>query len=61
MAKYKVLKKFRDIETNEVYQADTEIEMTVKRADEAIKNLKEHDGEFLERIDNKEPEEEGGA
>ena len=28
--------------------------MTVKRADEAIKNLKKYDGEFLERIDNKE-------
>lgn len=53
MAKYKVLQKFRDIETKEVYEAGHEIEMTVKRADEAIKNLKEWDGEFLERIDNK--------
>lgn len=55
MVKYKVLQEFRDIETKEVYEADTEIEMTVKRADEAIKNLKKWDGEFLERIDDKPP------
>lgn len=56
MAKYKVLKKFRDKETREVYELNTEIEMTVKRADEVEKNL---DGSFLERIDNKEqPKEE---
>lgn len=53
MAKYKVLQKFRDIETKEVYESGQEIEMTVKRADEAIKNLAKYNGEFLERIDNK--------
>lgn len=53
MAKYKVLQKFRDKETKEIYEANQEIEMTVKRADEAIRTLKKHDGEFLERIDNK--------
>ncbi len=57
MAKYKVLQPFRDIETDEVYKKDQEIEMTVKRADEAAKNLKEYDGEFLERIDNKKDDE----
>lgn len=57
MAKYKVLQTFRDIETNEVYQKDAEIEMTVKRANEAIENLKKYDGEFLERVDNKKQEE----
>lgn len=31
--------------------------MTVKRADEAAENLKNHKGEFLERIDNKEDNE----
>lgn len=51
MAKYKVLKKFRDKETKDVYESNTEIEMTVKRAEEVEKNL---DGSFLERIDNKE-------
>ena len=58
MAKYKVLKPFRDIETGDVYEKNQEIEMTVKRADEAAKNLKEH-GEFLKRIDNKEDQEDG--
>lgn len=59
MAKYKVLQTFRDIETNEVYEKDHEIEMTVKRADEAAENLKNHKGKFLERIDNKKDDEEG--
>lgn len=53
MAKYKVLKLFRDKETKEVYQAGQEIEMTVKRADEAAESLKRWGGEFLERTDNK--------
>lgn len=57
MAKYVVLQEFRDKETKEVYEVGQEVEMTVKRADEAIKNLKKWDGEFLERIDNKEKEE----
>lgn len=54
MAKYRVLQDFRDKETKERYKAGQEIEMTVRRANEAIKNLKKWDGEFLERIDNKE-------
>lgn len=54
MAKYKVLQKFRDKVTKEVYETGQEIEMTVKRADEAIKNLKKWDGEFLERVEEKE-------
>lgn len=53
MAKYKVLKKFKDIHTKEVYKPNTEIEMTVKRADEVEKNL---DDSFLVRVDNKEKE-----
>lgn len=54
MAKFKVLKTFRDIHTQEVYTEDTEIDMTVKRAKEVEKNL---DGSFLERIEEeKEPE-----
>lgn len=56
MAVYKVLNDFRDIHTKEEYTTDQEIEMTVKRGDEAIKNLKKWDGEFLERIDNKDPD-----
>ena len=54
MAQYKVLKTFRDKYTKETYDKGQEIDMTVKRAEEAIRNLKAFDGEFLERIDNKE-------
>lgn len=54
MAKFKVLKTFRDIHTEEVYVEEAEIDMTVKRAKEVEKNL---DGSFLERIEEeKEPE-----
>lgn len=53
MAKYIVKQNFRDTHTKEVYEAGQEIEMTVKRANEAIKNLSEYDGDFLERVDNK--------
>lgn len=48
MAKYKVLKDFRDKETKEIYQSGSTIEMTVKRANEVEKNL---DSSFLERIE----------
>lgn len=51
MAVYKVLQSFRDKNTKKVYEEGQEIEMTVKRADEASANLKKWDGEFLERID----------
>jgi hypothetical protein len=53
VAKYKVLKTFRDKYTKETYEKGQEIDMTVKRAEEAIKNLKEYGGDFLKRIDNK--------
>ncbi|MCR6112703.1 hypothetical protein HXA35_20445 [Bacillus sp. A301a_S52] len=54
MAKFKVLQPFRDKKTGEAYAENQEIDMTVKRAEEAMKNLKKWDGEFLERVDNKE-------
>lgn len=57
MAKFKVLKVFKDIETGEMYKKDQEVEMTVRRANEAIKNLKKWDGEFLERMEDKKDEE----
>lgn len=59
MPKYRVLQPFRDIKTKEVYEKGQIIEMTVKRANEAIKNLKKWEGEFLERIveDEKEGDE----
>lgn len=48
MAKFKVLKKFRDIHTKDVYDGNSEIEMTVKRSEEVAKNL---DDSYLERLD----------
>lgn len=51
MAKFKVEKTFRDIHTDDIYEANTEIEMTVKRASEVEKNL---DSSFLTRIDDEE-------
>lgn len=57
MAKYKVLQTFRDIHTKQVYEKDSVIDITVKRADEAIKNLKKYDGEFLERIEERQDKE----
>lgn len=56
MPKYRVLQPFRDIKTKEVYKKGQIIEMTVKRANEAIKNLKKWQGEFLERVDEDEKE-----
>lgn len=56
MAEYKVLQEFRDIHTKEIYKPNQAIDMTVKRANEAIKNLAKWGGPFLERIDNKEEE-----
>lgn len=57
MAQYKVLEVFKDKDTQEVYKVGQEVELTVKRATEIEKNLKEHDKQFLERIDNKDKEE----
>lgn len=51
MAKYKVLKTFKDIHTNEVYNPHQEIEMTVKRAKEVEQNL---DDSYLSRVEENE-------
>ena len=56
MAQYKVLEIFKDKDTQEVYKVGQEVELTVKRATEIEKNLKKHDKQFLERIDNKDKE-----
>ena len=48
MAKFKTLKTFRDIHTDQIYQKGAVIEMTVKRAKEVEKNL---DDTFLERVE----------
>ena len=57
MAKYRVLKPYKDKELGRrLTQADKEVEMTVKRADEVNKTLEEQgfEGPFLERLDGPE-------
>lgn len=56
MAKFKVLKKFKDTHTKDIYEVNDEIEMTVKRSEEVAKNL---DGSYLERIDAPDPKADG--
>jgi len=51
MAKYKVLERFRDIETEELHEVGKVVEYTVKRASEIQNNLKEFGISFLERIE----------
>lgn len=53
MAKYKVLKKFKNKETKEVYSESQEVELTVKRAKEIQASLESYGVDFLERLDNK--------
>ncbi|MFW3332285.1 hypothetical protein [Aerococcus viridans] len=48
MAKFKVLKDFKDIKNGKVYTKNDEIEMTVKRSAEVSDNL---DDTYLERLD----------
>lgn len=59
MALYKVNKPYRDLELGRLLKANDEVEMTVKRAEEVTKSLKDrgHGDDFLERLDNKKAEE----
>lgn len=60
MALYKVKKEYRDLEIGRKLKKDEEVEMTVKRANEVARVLKEKgfEGDFLERL-NVEDNEEG--
>ena len=60
MAQYRVLDKFKNKETGEVYTAGQEVELTVKRAKEIQANLESYGVDFLERLDNKKKENEEG-
>lgn len=51
MAKYKVLKPFKNKNTKNWYDTGQEIELSVERANEMIANQKKRGGGFLERID----------
>ena len=52
MAKYKALIKFKGIKEERIFEANEEIEMTVKRAEEINKAIeKSHNQTALERIE----------
>ncbi|MBN6755871.1 hypothetical protein [Staphylococcus saprophyticus] len=55
MAKFKVVKPYKDLELDKKLKKNDEVEMTVKRADEVEKTLKANgfDGPFLKRSDKK--------
>ncbi|MFI9043347.1 hypothetical protein ACIGHC_03220 [Staphylococcus saprophyticus] len=55
MAKFKVLKPYKDLELEKKLIKNEKVEMTVKRADEVEKTLSDNgfDGPFLERTDKK--------
>lgn len=55
MAKFKVLKPYKDLELEKKLIKNAKVEMTVKRSKEIEKTLsdKGYEGPFLERIDNK--------
>lgn len=59
MALYKVKKEYRDLEIGRKLKKDEEVEMTVKRANEVARVLKEEgfEGDFLERLNEEENEE----
>lgn len=57
MAKYKVVKVFKDKNTKETYEVNQIIDITVKRANEIEKTLKPL-GDFLERVEEKKVAEE---
>ena len=53
MAKYKSLIKFKGIKEERIFEANEEIEMTVKRAEEINKTIeKSHNQTALERIED---------
>ena len=56
MAKFKVVKPYKDKELGKTLNVKDEVEMTVKRADEVHATLKEkgYDLPFLERVEEKE-------
>ncbi|QQA47897.1 hypothetical protein [Staphylococcus pseudintermedius] len=55
MAKFKVLKPYKDLELDKKLIENQEVEMTIKRSEEVEKTLSEKgfNGPFLERIQEK--------
>ncbi|MFD2829230.1 hypothetical protein [Corticicoccus populi] len=48
--KIKVLNDFKDIHSQQLYKADSTIEVSKERYDEMKQNLAKYDGEFLKEI-----------
>lgn len=48
--KIKVMKDFKDIHSQELYKADSTIEVSKERYEEMKQNLDKYDGEFLKEI-----------
>lgn len=55
MAKFKVVKPYKDLELDKKLKKNDEVEMTVKRSEEVENTLKANgfDGPFLKRSDKK--------
>lgn len=57
MAKYKVVKVFKDVHTKETYKLDQEVDLTKERVEEIEKNLEVSGGGFLVPIETDDKQE----
>lgn len=57
MAKYKVVKVFKDVHTKETYKLDQEVNLTKERFEEIEKNLEASGGGFLVPIETDDKQE----
>ncbi|MGL9767181.1 hypothetical protein IGK31_001213 [Enterococcus sp. DIV1288f] len=57
MAKYKVVKVFKDVHTKETYKLDQEVDLTKERFEEIEKNLEASGGGFLVPIETEDKQE----
>lgn len=61
MAKYKVVKVFKDVHTKETYSLDQEVDLTKERFGEIEKNLEASGGGFLVPIETEDKQEKKSA
>ncbi|WP_347082066.1 hypothetical protein [Enterococcus mundtii] len=61
MAKYKVVKVFKDVHTKETYKLDQEVDLTKERFEEIEKNLEASGGGFLVPIETEDKQEKKSA
>ncbi|MES5413757.1 hypothetical protein ABVF54_05025 [Enterococcus mundtii] len=57
MAKYKVVKVFKDVHTKETYKLEQEVDLTKERFEEIEKNLEASGGGFLVPIETDDKQE----